>query len=120
MAQFQVPRITLTFSGPTSAQQHVRLSCGSPTLFYGVAIGIVVLLGWIFPLGSSLWQDEFGTFWIAKGTFAEMVSRAFLSMQSPLYQVLPWLFMKIAPSEALIRLPSTFAVGLATYMMFCI
>src|SRR5690349_19263997 len=115
MAQFQAPRTTLTFSGPTPVQQRLRLSYANPTFFYGVGIGAVVLLGWIFPLGSSLWQDEFGTFWIAKGTFAEMVSRAFLSMQSPLYQVLPWLFMKIAPSEALMRLPSTFAVGLATY-----
>jgi len=108
MAEFHVLR---------RAEQIVRQELSGNTLqsqdapccwFYVVGIVGVILVGWILPLHSSLWQDEFGTFWIAKDSLADMVFRASFAMQSPIYQFLPWAFMRLGrDTEAVMRLPST-------------
>jgi hypothetical protein len=78
-------------------------------------VAIAVLAQWIRPLGSSLWLDETGTFFVLQaGSFRGVVDRALgFQGQFPLYHVLLWGWTRVAgTSEVALRLPSV-AAGLA-------
>ena len=59
-------------------------------------------------LTSSLWLDEFGTFWVVEGDFRTMLDRSWTFQgQSPLYYALPWASMQVfGESEIALRVPS--------------
>jgi 4-amino-4-deoxy-L-arabinose transferase-like glycosyltransferase len=76
----------------------------------------VVLAEWIRPLGSSLWLDETGTFFVLRaGDLHQVVHRALdFQGQFPLYYTLLWGWTRVfGMSEVALRLPSVFA-GLAS------
>jgi hypothetical protein len=68
-------------------------------------VGIVLRLD---ALTSSLWLDEFGTLWVAEGSFRTMLDRSWAFQgQSPLYYALPWASMQLfGESEIALRVPS--------------
>jgi len=75
------------------------------------------------PLGSSLWLDETGTYYFATRSWAEtaagMTSLPQLGIQSSLYSVISWVIASLAGgSELLLRLPSTAAMGLSTFLLY--
>src|SRR5688572_1537907 len=76
------------------------------------AAGMVVVVAGILlrldGLTSSLWLDEFGTFWVVEGNFATMLERAWVFQgQSPLYYAFPWMSRQVfGDSELALRLPS--------------
>ena len=75
------------------------------------------------PLGSSLWLDETGSYYFATRSWAEttggMTSLPQLGVQSPLYSVISWVIASAAGgNELLLRLPSTAAMGLSTFLLF--
>ena len=57
---------------------------------------------------TSLWLDEFGTFWVAQSGLREAIERSWsFQGQSPFYYLLPWASLQIlGESEAALRLPS--------------
>ena len=78
---------------------------------------VVIVLGGIWlrarPLSESLWIDELHTAWAAAGNLVEVVPRASLGNQSPLYPWLVWITTKLlGTSEATVRLIS-FLAGVA-------
>jgi hypothetical protein len=44
--------------------------------FLWTAAGLVIVALWITPMFSSLWNDEFGTWWVVNGSVREAVTRA--------------------------------------------
>jgi hypothetical protein len=72
------------------------------------AVFIVGVVTRIDGLASSLWLDEFGTFWVAEGSFATMLRRCWeFQGQSPLYYSLAWLSLhSFGESEIALRAPS--------------
>ena len=75
------------------------------------------------PLGSSLWLDETGTYYFATRSWAEMTggmtSLPQLGIQSSLYSVISWVIASAAGgNELLLRLPSTAAMGLSTFLLY--
>lgn len=76
---------------------------------------------WVLPMGSSLWLDETGTFWIAKDSIADTVARAwFWSGQSPFYYLTAWLAVHVGgTSEIVLRIPSLiYMAGAAMLLVF--
>ena len=72
---------------------------------------VVVVAGILLRLDgltSSLWLDEFGTFWVVEGNFVTMLERAWVFQgQSPLYYAFPWMSRQVfGDSELALRLPS--------------
>jgi hypothetical protein len=70
-----------------------------------IAIGVYLR---VVGLTSSLWLDEFGTFWVVQDGLREAVHRALIFQgQSPLYYLLTWPFPHwLGESEMTLRLPS--------------
>ena len=56
--------------------------------------GVTALLAiglWLWPLRSSLWTDELGTWWVIKDGLGDAIDRALtFHGQSPLFYVLLW------------------------------
>jgi uncharacterized membrane protein len=79
----------------------------------------VILRLWVASLGSSLWLDETGTFWVIQHGFSHIYSRALLDMVSPAYSAIAWGFVSIAgPREFIFRLPSAIALGVAAFLLY--
>ena len=85
-----------------------------------VAIVAAAAILWLPPLPSSLWHDEAGTYWTAKGGVSETVDRALRYQgQSPLYYLLVWVTLKLGGArEIVLRLPSVLSMAVATVMVF--
>lgn len=82
-------------------------------------LGVGVFRLWILPLRSSLWLDETMTYWVIKDGLAHTFSRALLVMDSPLYFPAVWVATAIGcPREFVMRLPSTIAMGFATFLLY--
>lgn len=70
---------------------------------------------------SSLWTDEFATYWISSApTISECISRAAPTQgQSPFYYVLEWFVLKILPhNENVLRLLSLFSSLISIYILY--
>jgi Dolichyl-phosphate-mannose-protein mannosyltransferase len=93
-----------------------------PREHFHLLVGILFMLVgalWLLPLGSSLWLDETGTFWIVQGGFGQTIHRALESSGSIPYFVVVWLFKTIGgSSEVVLRLPSIISMGVATYLLY--
>jgi hypothetical protein len=82
-------------------------------------LAVAVFRLWISPLRSSLWLDETVTYWAIKEGLAHIFSRALLVMTSPLYCAAAWVATAIGgPREFVMRLPSTIAMGSATFLLY--
>ena len=83
-----------------------------------LAAGLVARL-WIAPMRSSLWLDEFGTWWVTNGRFAEILPRVRIFPQSLLYAVVIWLTRAAAgTSELALRAPSLLAAILLVWAIW--
>ena len=70
---------------------------------------------------SSLWTDEFATYWISSaGTLSECVARAVPTQgQSPFYYILEWSILKLLPdNEFSLRLLSLGASVISIYLIY--
>jgi mannosyltransferase len=75
---------------------------------------LVIVALWLRPITSSLWNDEFGTWWVVNGDLHDLVRRAAaVQGQSPLYYTVAWAAKLVAGrSELGLRFPSfVFALG---------
>jgi mannosyltransferase len=89
------------------------------TSLYLLLLGVAILRLWLFPLGSSLWLDETGTFWTISGGTSQILPRAIIQDTSPVYSAIAWVAVAIGgPHELVLRLPSTLAMGFATFLMY--
>src|SRR4029453_3356644 len=81
-----------------------------------VVLVILVLLGAalrVWRARESLWLDELHTAWCAMGPLSDVVPRATIGNQSPLFFWLEWLLVHIlGASELAVRLPSLVAGSL--------
>jgi mannosyltransferase len=67
-----------------------------------------ILRGW--QAGESLWLDELHTSWAVNGSLGEVVERAAIGNQSPLYFWLAWFFARLPMQpEIALRMPSLLA-----------
>jgi dolichyl-phosphate-mannose-protein mannosyltransferase len=88
---------------------------------YLLAVALIAILAvWIWPLSSSLWLDETGTFWVIQGSLSDVFDRALdFQGQFPLYHSFLWGWSKLAgTSELALRLPSLFGALLATWLCY--
>src|SRR5437868_9851081 len=59
--------------------------------FLWTVASLAALVLWIRPMFTSLWVDEFGTWWVISGTLRDVVARAdAVQGQSPVYYVALW------------------------------
>jgi len=81
---------------------------------------LAVALFWVTPLNSSLWLDETGTAWAAKGTLDDVVNRAYHPGQpSVLFSLVMWAAVALGGfHELTLRLPSLAACLLATVCIY--
>ena len=81
---------------------------------------LAMILFWLTPLNSSLWLDETGTAWAAKGSFWEVVNRAYYPGQpSVLFSIVAWLAISLGGlHEWTLRLPSLAACLMATVCVY--
>ena len=89
-----------------------RLLAGSPaTVLAAIILGLAVSAFWLAPLRSSLWLEETGTVWGARGTLADTWGRAFHPGQpSVLFSILTWATITIGGlHEIALRMPSLVA-----------
>ena len=85
--------------------------------------GVTALLAiglWLWPMRSSLWTDELGTWWVIKDGLGDTIDRALtFHGQSPLFYVLLWGTRHVAGrSEVALRLPSLLAATGAAAITF--
>jgi mannosyltransferase len=87
-------------------------------LWIAAAVGVAVL--WLWPLPSSLWVDEFGTWWVIQGGIREVIDRAWTYQgQSPLFYVLVWGLRHLTGSgEWALRSPSVVAAAASAYLLY--
>lgn len=85
----------------------------------------IITLGLFFRVfekePSSLWTDEFATYWISSApTISECISRAAPTQgQSPFYYILEWIVLKVFPhTEHSLRLISLLASLISIYLVF--
>lgn len=80
---------------------------------------IVFVRLWVMPLGSSLWLDEIGTYWVTNARFTEIVPRAQLFPQSVPYAAIVWIVRALGgSSEIVLRLPSLLAACVAAWLLY--
>jgi mannosyltransferase len=86
----------------------------------GVMVSLVVLALWIGPIRSSLWLDEFGTWWVVKDGLRDAVDRAYgFQGQSPLYYLIVWAVRTMGGnSEIVLRLPSLAATAGSCVLLY--
>src|SRR5258708_13464579 len=92
------------------------LLAGSPaTALAATILGLAIVTFWLVPLRSSLWLDETGTVWAARGTLHDTWERAFHPGQpSVLFAILTWATIAIGGlSEITLRMPSLVASSVA-------
>ena len=87
-----------------------------------LAIATAVVIGslWLVPLFSSLWEDEFGTWWVVKDGLGDAVHRAItFHGQSPLYYLIVWATRVVGGnSEVVLRLPSLIATAVSAVVLY--
>ena len=104
-------------SAPVEADDEGRRAQADERLhaaFLWTCTVLVVVALWLRPITSSLWNDEFGTWWVVNGDFHDLVRRAAaVQGQSPLYYAVAWVAKLVAGrSELGLRFPSfVFALG---------
>ncbi|MEK7403919.1 MAG: hypothetical protein AAB225_02315, partial [Acidobacteriota bacterium] len=86
-----------------------------PTTRLRTAVGFLVILAairlWLMPIGSSLWLDECGTYWVIKDGLQSMYPRSLLLLQSPLYCLTAAAATWVGGlNELALRLPSVLAM----------
>src|SRR5438093_12902502 len=88
-------------------------------LLSAIGISLVAAALRIPPLGESLWLDELHTAWCAVGPLDEVVRRAAIGNQGPLFFWLEWLALGIlGPSELSLRLTSLVRGSLLALAVF--
>jgi len=110
-APFQVADVPETSRLDTEASERLWI----------IAVGTMVVIQlWFGMIGTSLWQDETGTWWIAKDGAAEVVRRSFSwSGQSPLFYLAAWLSQRLfGLNEIALRIPSVLAMSGAIYFLY--
>jgi hypothetical protein len=86
-----------------------------------LVVTVVVLAEWVRPLGSSLWLDETGTYFVLHaGGLHDVVHRALdFQGQFPLYCTLLWVWTRVfGMSEVALRLPSLVAGIAAVWLAY--
>ena len=79
------------------------------TCLLAAVVGLAFWLR-IVQVGESLWLDELHTAWVVADGTQQLVPRAAIGNQSPVYFALVWPFTKLAGmSEFWLRLPSVLA-----------
>jgi hypothetical protein len=88
--------------------------------FLWTVVGLVTAALWIRPIGSSLWTDELGTWWVISGTARQVVQRAeAVQGQSPLYYLIAWVTTHVTGrSELGLRLPSLLFCAVAALLIY--
>jgi uncharacterized membrane protein len=84
------------------------------------AIGALVVVAlWLRPIASSLWWDEFGTWWTIDGGFRQAVDRAWTYQgQSPLYYLIVWSTRHLGHAEWALRAPSLLFAASSAYLLY--
>src|SRR5205809_4833130 len=90
------------------------------TPFFWTLAGLIAAAVWLRPIGSSLWTDEMGTWWVISGNARQVVQRAgAVQGQSPLYYLIAWAIRHVTgPSELGLRLPSVVFSIVAVYLIY--
>jgi mannosyltransferase len=84
-----------------------------------VLLGLVAGRHWFSALGSGLWLDETGSFWVIQQGLGHIYSRALIDMVSPVYSVILWGAARLlGPHEWALRLPSIIAVSFAVFLIY--
>lgn len=85
-----------------------------------LALGALAVAAWAIPLGSSLWLDEAGTFWVIRGSVANTIEAAARYQgQTPAYYVLEWLIRRVAgANEIALRAPSFVAMLITLWLLY--
>jgi Dolichyl-phosphate-mannose-protein mannosyltransferase len=112
-------RIPLTGKQGAARPEHKLVAV---IIRYG-AIGLLALAIvrlWILPLGTSLWLDETGTFWLIKDGPRAMLSRiSDWPSSSVAYGYIAWVAYALGGArEWVLRLPSVFAVAVAAVFVY--
>jgi uncharacterized membrane protein len=84
-------------------------------------IGLLVVAAlWLRPIASSLWWDEFGTWWTIEDGFRQAIERAWTYQgQSPLYYLIVWSTRHvIGDAEWALRAPSLVFAALSAYLLY--
>src|SRR6266566_984359 len=92
----------------------------SHSAFLWTVVGLVIAALWIRPIGSSLWTDELGTWWVISGSARQVVQRAeAVQGQSPLYYLIAWIATHVTGrSEMGLRLPSLLYCLVGAYLIY--
>lgn len=85
----------------------------------GALVGLALAVLWIRPIGSSLWLDELGTYWIVRRSLSDAIDLSWrFAGQSPAYYVIAWVARVLGRgNEIILRLPSLAAAGTATFLL---
>ena len=88
--------------------------------FLWTATALVMAVLWIKPMVSSLWTDEFGTWWVINGSAHQVVDRAqAVQGQSPFYYLIAWIMRLLAGrSELWLRFPSLVCSFAAAFVIY--
>jgi uncharacterized membrane protein len=88
--------------------------------FYWIIGGVIVALVWIRPIASSLWTDEFGSWWVIKDGFRQAIDRSWTYQgQSPLYYLMVWATRHATgDQEWALRLPSVILAVLSVVLLY--
>jgi mannosyltransferase len=95
-------------------------SAVSDRRFLWAICGLVFAVLWIRPIASSLWIDEFGTWWTIEGGASQAVDRAWTYQgQSPFYYLIVWGTRHVlGSSEWALRAPSIVFGTVAIVLLF--
>ena len=88
--------------------------------FYWIIGGLIVVVLWIRPITSSLWTDEFGTWWVIKDGVRQAIDRSWTYQgQSPLYYLMVWgARHATGDQEWALRLPSVIFAALSVLLLY--
>ena len=88
--------------------------------FLWAVVALLAVGLWLWPMRSSLWTDELGTWWVIKDGFGDAIDRAMtFHGQSPLFYVLLGRRRHVVGrSEVALRLPSLLAAAGAAAITF--
>jgi len=103
---------TVVMEGDAAHRGHIR--------FMAFVVALEAIALWLWPMTGSFWTDEFVTWWVAKGTLAEVGRLSWTYQgQSPLYFAIAWMAGRLGgASEVAVRLPSLMAGLAAAYLFF--
>jgi hypothetical protein len=92
------------------------------TALVAAILGLAVSIFWLVPLRSSLWLDETGTVWAARGTLRDVWERAFNPGQpSVAFAIMTWWAVHIGGlDEITLRVPSLVASSVAALGVYLV